>query len=34
MDNLSFIFRNYTAAYYQTLEEIAGPLVPEKIQKE
>ena len=25
--------RNYAAAYYQTLEEARGPLLPEKIQK-
>ena len=25
--------RNYAAAYYQTLEEVPGPLLPEKNQK-
>ena len=25
--------KNYSAAYYQNLEEVPGPLVPEKIQK-
>ena len=25
--------RNYAVAYYQTLEEVPGPLLPEKIQK-
>ena len=25
--------RNYAAAYYQTLEEVLGTMVPEKIQK-
>ena len=25
--------RNYAAAYYQTLEEVPAPLLPEKVQK-
>ena len=28
------IFKNYAAAYYQTLEEVPGPLLPEKAQKQ
>ena len=26
--------KNYAAAYYQTFEEVPGPLVPEKIRNE
>ena len=33
IDHLSINSRNYAAAYLQTLEEVRGPLVPEKIQK-
>ena len=30
IDQLPIKSRNYAAAYYQTLEEVPGPLVPEK----
>ena len=33
IDHHSVFSRNYAAAHYQTLEEVPGPLVPERIQK-
>ena len=33
IDNHSIYFRNYAAAYYQTLKDVIGPLVREKIEK-
>ena len=32
-DNYSINSRNYATAYYQTLEEVPGPQVPEKSKK-
>ena len=32
VDHHPFNSRNYAAAYYQTLEEVRGPLLPEKIK--
>ena len=33
IDHHSIYSINYAAAYYQTLEEVSGPLVPERFQK-
>ena len=33
IDHHSINSRNYAAACYQTLEEVPGPVVPEKTQK-
>ena len=33
VDHHSINFRSYALAYYRTLEEVPGPLVPEKTKK-